>query len=174
MDLKNPAGIYESPPGYDSQRLAEEIEEIRNFPQSLEKTISGLSEQQLNTLTLPGNWTVAQVVHHLADSHMNAFIRLKLALTEDNPVIKPYPASLWANLVDGKDAIVQPSLEILRGVHRRMDQVLQTLDATLGARTFVHPEMHRKIPVFEIPALYSWHGRHHLAHIQLLKEDRGW
>ncbi len=174
MDLKNPAGPYQAPEKFDAKLVKEQTASIEEFPTKLKQCISGFSQEQLGTRTLPGNWTVAQVIHHLADSHMNALLRLKLALTEDNPGIKPYPEWLWAELVDGKDLDIAPSMEILGGIHRRFSQVLYNVDESAAHRTYFHSEMERKVPVYEIPALYSWHGLHHLAHIELLKKDRGW
>ncbi|HBS06004.1 MAG TPA: putative metal-dependent hydrolase [Leptospiraceae bacterium] len=174
MDLKNPAGEYEKPAAFDANLVNRQSRQIAEFPEKLECCISGFNQDQMSTLTLPGKWTVAQVVHHLADSHMNALLRLKLALTEDNPSIKPYPEWLWAELADGINPDVGPSLEILRGIHRRFSQVLDSVDETSASRTYYHSELQRKVPVYEIPALYSWHGMHHLAHIELLKKDRGW
>lgn len=174
MDLKNPAGIYEAPSRYNREEFQAKVKEIEAFPDALKKTVMSLSSSQLNTLTLPGNWTVAQVVHHLADSHMNALIRLKLALTEDKPVIKPYDESAWARLADGKSTDLSSSISILQGVHHRMATVFREMDEASAHRTFRHPEMNREVPAFEIAYSYGWHGRHHLAHIELLRRDRGW
>ena len=174
MDLKNPAGPYQAPENYDPNLVQSQSREIQGFPELLNRTLDGLNDAQISTKTLPGNWTVAQVVHHLADSHMNALIRLKLALTMDNPSIMPYPEWLWADLADGHLPDISPSLDILKGVHARFHLVLDDLDEEAAHKTYYHSELKRKVPVFEIPALYSWHGKHHLVHIDLLKKDRGW
>ena len=172
--LQNPAGEYSPPEEYSPEIFLEQTRQIAAFPTVLKAELEGLSPEQILTHTLPGNWTVAQVVHHLADSHMNALIRLKLALTEDNPQIKPYAESLWAELADGTSADLDPSFRILEGVHHRFAEVLESVNASSAEKTYLHPELHRKVPVYEIAALYSWHGKHHMAHIRLLRESRGW
>ncbi|MCB1305642.1 MAG: putative metal-dependent hydrolase [Leptospiraceae bacterium] len=174
MDSNNPAGPYTSPTEYDPGMVAGQIEEIAAFPSELRHCISDFDDEKFATFTLPGQWTVSQVIHHLVDSHISAFMRLKWALTEDNPVIKPYDESACVNLPDALEMHPEEALAILAPLHRRFAFLLSHLAEAQMNRTYHHPDLNRDVPVYEIAALYSWHGRHHMAHIQLLKKDRGW
>lgn len=133
-----------------------------------------LSDAQLDTPYRPEGWTIRQVVHHCADSHMNAIIRLKLALTEEKPVIKPYFEDRWAELVDGKSLPIEPSLKILEGVHKRWVLLLENLTASQFQRTFVHPELGTEFSLAVATANYAWHCEHHLAHITNVQTRNGW
>jgi hypothetical protein len=150
------------------------ILEIETLPLRLEAALAGWSDQQLDTPYRPGGWTVRQTVHHLADSHINAFCRLRLALTEEQPVIKPYDQNEWAKLADVKELPVQVSLDILKGLHARWTFLLKTLSEGEFQRSYVHPEYAKTYSVEEMVAVYAHHGNHHLAHITSLKERNGW
>ena len=169
-----PIGPYSSPEILNIETVKSLAEDLVKFPEEVKSTILNCDENHLLTKTLPGVWTVAQVIHHLADSHMNAFIRTKLALTENIPVIKPYLEDKWAELSDGKNSSVIESIKILEGVHHRWYSLLISLDETDFRKEYFHPENQKKIQVAEIVPLYVWHGRHHLGHIELLKKDKGW
>ncbi|MDO3410766.1 bacillithiol transferase BstA [Saccharibacillus sp. CPCC 101409] len=173
--LRYPIGRYEAPGGQDDpERLEAWIEDIRRLPDRLEEAIEGLSEEQLDTPYRPGGWTVRQVVHHLADSHMNAYLRLKFALTEDGPTIKPYEESDWAKLPDASTLAVGASLILLRGLHTRWTFQLESLTPEQWQRTFYHPENDEWTRLDAQTSHYSWHSRHHTAHIAALRERSGW
>jgi hypothetical protein len=146
------------------ERLSACIAAIEAFPDNLRAEVFGLNEAQLNTPYRPGGWTVKQVVHHLADSHMNALIRFKLALSEDGPTIKPYLQDRWCEQADVA-LPVAPSLMILDGVHLRWVALLKSMSAADFDRTYYHPEQQRSMPLNEVIELYVWHGRHHLTHV---------
>jgi hypothetical protein len=148
------------------------IAEIAALPQNLRAAIDRLSDTQLNTPYRDGGWTVRQLIHHLADSHMNAFIRVRLALTEDFPTIKPYDEKLWAQLADHA-APIDLSLAIIDGLHARWVLLLRSLAGEQWQRGFVHPENGRQT-IAEATALYAWHSRHHTAHITELRKRMGW
>lgn len=159
---------------FDTEQLEEWIEDIRRLPDRLEAAIDGLSEAQLDTPYRPDGWTVKQVVHHLADSHMNAYIRLKLTLTEDKPTVKPYEETHWAQQPDASDLAVGASLLILRGLHTRWAFLLESLTAEQWSRSFYHPESEKWTMLGVQTEHYSWHGRHHAAQISSLVERSGW
>lgn len=172
--LRYPIGRFKRPTEVTADDVAQYIATIEALPQQIRDTIAGWSEAQLETPYRPGGWTVRQLIHHVADSHMNAFIRIKLALTEDVPTIKPYEENHWAELPDGKTAPVEWSLELLKYLHLRWVLLLRGLDAEQWGREFLHPAYTRAFRVDGILALYDWHSRHHLAHIQGLQERMGW
>jgi len=149
------------------------LDDIEQTPARMRAAVAGLSEQQLDTPYRDGGWTVRQVVHHVPDSHMNSYVRFKLALTEDNPTIKPYAEDRWAELSEAKTAPVELSLRLLEDLHRRWMLVLRGLKAEDWKRTFNHPER-GPMDLEKNLALYSWHGRHHVAHITSLRERMGW
>ena len=136
--------------------------------------VGHLSDEQLNTPYRPEGWTIRQVVHHCADSHMNALIRFKLALTEDTPTVKPYLEDRWSELPDSKSTRIDSSIKILEGVHERLSLLLKSLTQSDLEREFIHPEHGRKILVKENIGLYAWHCDHHLAHITTLKKSKNW
>lgn len=148
------------------------IGDIAALPARLRDAVHGLTESQLDTSYRPGGWTVRQVVHHLGDSHINAFIRLKLALTEDNPTVKPYDEKLFAALPDQRLPIAV-SLTLLDGLHTRWAAVLNTLTADHFSRPLYHPEI-GAITIEYLVQTYGWHSRHHVAHITRLREREGW
>lgn len=171
--LKYPNGRYRRPDSITPEIRQEAIAAIADFPARLRAAVQGLSDAQLDTPYRPEGWTVRQVVHHCSDSHMNAIIRFKLALTEDQPVIKPYEEAMWAELPDSK-SMIEPALALLEGLHARWAALLHSLDASALARTFVHPEHGKVFTVDETILQYGWHSNHHLAHITSLKERMGW
>ena len=163
-NLRYPVGRYQPPEKISPEQRAEWIDEIAALPQQLNGAVSPLMESELDTPYRPGGWTVRQVVHHLPDSHLNSYLRFRLALTEDSPTIKPYHEDRWAELPDAKTGPIGPSLLILEGLHERWTALLRTLDDTAFARTLQHPEWGR-IRLDWTLGLYAWHCRHHLAHI---------
>jgi uncharacterized damage-inducible protein DinB len=149
------------------------IETIAQAPAQLRLAVQGLSEAQLSTPYRDGGWTVRQVVHHVADSHVNAYVRLKLALTENSPTIKPYEESLWAKLPDSDDVPIEVSLALLDALHARWVALLRAMPDADFSRQYEHPETGRH-DVNYLLAMYAWHGEHHTAHITHLRRQRGW
>jgi len=171
-DLQYPIGKFHRHGALTDELRARYIEQIEILPGRLRDAVSGLNEKQLETPYRPGGWTVRQVVHHVADSHMNAFVRFKLALTEDEPTIKTYEESLWAHLADAK-LPVEPSLALLENLHTRWVVLLKSLGEAEWKRRFVHPAL-GPMSLDQTLALYAWHGRHHVAHVTSLREREGW
>jgi len=149
------------------------LADIEETPARLRAAISGLTEVQLDTPYRPGGWTVRQVAHHFADSHMNAYVRFRLALTENEPTIKPYDEGLWAQLSDARTAPVELSLTLLDSLHQRWVLLLRTRKPEDFARTLNHPELGR-VTLEKYLAMYAWHGKHHVAHITGLRQRSGW
>jgi uncharacterized damage-inducible protein DinB len=172
--LRFPVGAYVKPDHISTGQLQAFLQTITEFPAKLEAEVVHLSDAQLDTPYRPGGWTVRQVVHHCADSHINSFTRFKLTLTEDLPTIKPYREELWAELPDSKNLPLHSSLQILKYVHERWVVVLNAMNAEQWKRGFIHPEKGRRIDLDEAAALYAWHCDHHLAHITSLKKRMGW
>jgi hypothetical protein len=173
IDPRYPVGKFSPPEGaVPAEQRAQLLNQVAEAPAKLRSAIEGLTETQLDTPYRPGGWTSRQVVHHVADSHMNGFIRFKLGLSEDNPTIKPYPEHLWADLADQK-LPTDVSLPIVENVHERWVAVLRSMKETDWERTFNHPEMGVQ-RLDRALALYAWHGRHHVAHITSLREQEGW
>lgn len=168
-DLRYPIGKFIRPAVYTHELVNEWVTDIAALPQNLKRVVEPLTNAQLDTPYREGGWTVRQVVHHYADSHMNAFIRLKLALTEDKPTIKPYAEALWAELPDGKMSI-DSSLKILEGLHERWTTLLNSLSDADLQKVFIHPESKREFKLQEFIGMYSWHSRHHVAQIVALGE----
>ena len=149
------------------------MEDIAMLPRRLGAAVAGLDAQQIETPYREGGWTLCQLVHHVADSHLNAYARLRLALTEDWPTIKPYNEALWAELYDARTLPVETSLALLLPLHARWSTLLVSLRAEDWERGYTHPENGRT-PVHAMTALYSWHGRHHTAHVLALRERMSW
>jgi uncharacterized damage-inducible protein DinB len=168
-DAKYPIGKFQWEDGLSEARRREMINQIAETPAQLRAAVAGFSEAQFDTPYREGGWTVRQVVHHLADSHLNAFVRFKLALTEDRPAVKTYEQQLWAELADARTAPVEPSLAMLEGLHQRWVILLRQMSAADFARQFQHPE-HGLMKLERLLAMYAWHGRHHVAHINSLGE----
>ena len=173
-DLRYPVGKFEPRAALTADQRRDGIDIIAAAPAKLREAVSGLSEEQLDTPYRDGGWTVRQVVHHLPDSHMNAFVRLKLALTEDNPTIRPYDESLWANLADARITPTEVSLTLLDALHQRWVGLMRALDEGDFRRTFKHPE-HDGVQTLDwLVGMYAWHSRHHVGHITALRERMGW
>ncbi len=172
-DLAYPIGKFTwSGPGSGEGR-ARRIAEIAAAPAALRDAVAGLTDAQLETPYRPGGWTVRQVAHHVPDSHLNAYVRFKLAVTEDAPTIKPYDEAAWAELADVKTVPVATSLALLEALHARWVALLRSFREADWARTFQHPEL-GVVPLEKNLALYAWHGRHHVAHVTALRERMGW
>ena len=172
-DLRYPIGKYE-PSLFSEKQLQEWLIDIKFLPQHLENSVLNLDEVQLNTPYRPAGWTVKQLVHHVADSHMNAYIRFKLALTEDNPTIKPYEEAKWAEMSDTKNLPINISLTLMHALHSRWMEVLLSIKDEEWNRTVVHPEHGRQMTLWYLMGMYAWHSRHHTAHITSLRERMGW
>jgi uncharacterized damage-inducible protein DinB len=173
MDLSYPIGKFDWSAPVPPEARRQAIQEIADAPARLREAVRGLDAAQLDTPYRPEGWTVRQVVHHVADSHVNSYIRFRLALTEDSPLIKPYDQVAWAALPDARTAPVELSLALLDGLHSRWAALLGTLTDAEFARTFRHPEI-GTVRLDTNLALYAWHGRHHTAHITGLRQRSGW
>lgn len=172
-DLRYPIGRYRKVASLSSQERERAIEEIAATPVRLRAAILGLTAEQLDMPYRPGGWTVRQLVHHVPDSHLNAYVRFKLALTEDNPTIKTYEEARWAELEDGRSTPVEVSLSLLDALHDRWVRLLRSLAPEDFERTLNHPD-HGPMTLDSLLALYAWHGRHHVAHITRLRQRMGW
>ncbi len=173
MDPRYPVGKFVRDPHADAAKRAAWIEQIAEAPGRLAAAVQGLTDAQLDTPYRDAGWTVRQVAHHVADSHMNAYIRCKLAVTEDNPPVKVYNEAAWSELADARTMPLAPSMTILRALHERWVAWLRTLDEEGFARTALHPEWGR-ISVNDFIQIYAWHGRHHVAHVTELRKRTGW
>lgn len=172
MDPRYPIGKYESVPYTVAQKNAW-INDIQFLPQAIERAIENLDEVQLNTPYRDGGWTVKQLIHHVADSHMNAYIRFKLGITEENPTIKPYEEQLWANLKDS-ELPVNLSITLLHALHSRWHYLLLNMTEQEWNRTIFHPASQKQISLWNLLGTYAWHGLHHTAHITTLRTTKGW
>ena len=173
-DVRYPIGKFESQP-YSQELRTKWLRDIKFLPNDLELAIQNLDEHQFNTPYREGGWTVKQLVHHVADSHMNAYIRFKLAMTEDNPTLKTYEEKEWANLPDVYTVPVNVSVTLLHALHRRWYAAIENLtEEQFTNRTIYHPEQKKQISLWHLSGMYAWHGRHHVAHITKLKEQKGW
>jgi hypothetical protein len=172
-DLRYPIGKFhfDGPP--TEQQRKKFIDDISQAPANLRAALEGLSHQQLDTPYRPDGWTVRQVAHHVPDSHLNAYVRFKLALTEPEPTIKPYAEDLWAQLPDTQATPVDVSLTLLESLHNRWVRLLRSLEPEDWKRSFRHPEL-GLVSLEKNLALYAWHGRHHVAHVTALRERNGW
>ena len=173
MDPRYPIGKMEMPKEITTAKRQQAIASIGATPKNLREAVRGLKDAQLDTPYREGGWTVRQVVHHVPDSHMNAYVRLKLALTEDKPTIKTYDESVWANLADSKSAPIEVSQKLLDSLHERWDRVWRSLKAEDFSRPLVHPENGER-SIDWLLFVYEWHGRHHAAHITELRKQKGW
>lgn len=171
--LKYPIGKFKMPELVSSANIQEAIATVKSFPANIFTAVSPLSVAQLDTPYRPGGWTVRQLVHHCSDSHMNAFIRFKLALTEQNPTIKPYEEALWANLADAALPI-ESSLAIIKAIHLKWGVILDSMKPEDFKKTYFHPEKKRNQELEEITLMYAWHSQHHLAHVQHLVLRENW
>lgn len=164
-----PAGPF-AVDGRDDSRRATWIAEVERVPERVRHLVDGLSHEQLDTTYR--NWTIRQIVHHLADSHLNSYVRFKLALTEERPTIKPYDESRWSQLADALRADIGPSIQVLTGLHARWTHLLRSMSATMFDRTFYHPENKEEMPLWRALAYYAWHARHHTAQIEWVKAHK--
>ena len=171
MNMKYPIGTFQFDGEITSSVTRVWINEIEDLPRLLRDTVKNLDNEQLDTPYRSGGWTVRQVIHHLADSHMNAYVRFKLALTEENPVIKPYDETKWAELSD-YSLPIETSLLLLEALHQRWTHLLHSLTPADLEKTFIHPDS-GKVSVGENIGIYAWHGKHHLAHITSLCDCKG-
>ncbi|MEA2712119.1 MAG: hypothetical protein QOK27_80 [Gemmatimonadales bacterium] len=173
-DLRYPIGQFRYEGEPDQRRREQWIEEIAAAPANLRAAVAGLAPHQLDTPYRDKGWTVRQVIHHLPDSHLNAYTRIKLALTEDVPVIRPYEEARWAELPDGRAGPIELSLNLLESLHHRWVLLLRQLTPADFRRRFMHPQHGRPFEVQETLALYAWHGQHHVAHIASLRRRMAW
>jgi len=172
-ELRYPLGRLEMRPELDPEERSRCIDRIAALPAALRAEVEGLVDECLDTPYRSGGWTVRQVVHHLPDSHMNSYVRFKLAATEDQPTITTYEEAQWAEMPDARDSPVEVSLQLLEALHDRWTAFLRTLDDDGWKRTFIHPEL-GTMTLEQLVQVYCWHSRHHLAHITRLKERMGW
>lgn len=173
LDPRYPIGKFERPEVLDAQKRRACIATLSALPENLRAAVYRMSDSQIDTPYREGGWTVRQLVHHVADSHMNAYVRTRLALTENWPTIKPYDEKLWAELPDARALPVDVSLELLDTLHRRWVALFQSLSEEQWRRGYVHPESGRHT-LEQLAALYDWHSRHHVAHVTGLRKSRGW
>jgi uncharacterized damage-inducible protein DinB len=172
-DLRYPIGRLERRASLSPDERRAAIDAIAAAPAKLRTAVKGLGDAQLDTPYRPGGWTVRQLVHHMADSHINAYTRFRLALTEDNPTIKPYDEATWAELVDGRTLPIGVSLDLLDSLHERLVHLLRATPAESFARTLSHPET-GPMTLDTLVGIYGWHGRHHTAHVSALRERMKW
>ena len=173
MDLSYPIGKFDHKQTVAPGLVPTLIEQLAAAPANFRAAVRGLNEEQLDTPYRPGGWTVRQTVHHVADSHMNSYIRLRLALTETEPTICPYDQAAWGELADSRTAPVEASLQLIENLHLRWVLLLKTMAVKDFARSFRHPEL-GLVRLDTNLALYAWHGRHHCAHITGLRDRNGW
>jgi hypothetical protein len=173
QDLRYPIGHLNIETEITRDMIISFIHDIKMLPDNLRNAIEGLSLAQLNTSYRPGGWTISQVVNHLPDSHMNSYIRFKLALTENNPVIKPYDESKWAELADSFNTPVSISVDLISSLHARWVNLLNSLSPDDFKKSFRHPEV-GLVSLEKALAIYAWHGKHHVAHITSLRQRMSW
>jgi hypothetical protein len=173
MDPRYPIGKFEMPGTVTPATRQKAMDSLATTPANLKNAVVGLNEAQIDTPYRVGGWTVRQVVHHVPDSHMNAYVRLKLALTEEKPTIRPYEEQLWADLADTKDTPIEVSQTLLDSLHARWDRLWRSLKTEDFARPLVHPVFGERT-VDWLLFMYEWHGRHHTAHITELRKQKGW
>lgn len=171
--LRFPIGPANLPESITPDHLRLWIQEIADAPRQLNAAAQGLTDAQLDTPYREGGWTVRQVIHHLPDSHMNAYVRMKLALTETHPAVCAYDEGLWAKLGDSRDTSIAVSLQLFAALHVRWTDLLRSLKEEDFARTYVHPA-DGIVTVAQVPGIYAWHGKHHIAHITHLRERMSW
>ncbi len=172
-DLRYPVGPFTAPASFSTADRAAAIRTLAELPARMRLACAGLSDTQLDTRYRPEGWTVRQVVHHTVDSHINAYLRTKFALSDDQPTIRPYPEQIWAEMADAKTAPVSMSLTLLDALHGRWVILLRSLTTAEFARTLLHPER-GPMTIDDVLAMYEWHSRHHTAHITALRDREGW
>jgi len=171
--LRYPIGKFTFPEATTPEQRAAWIREVAEVPAKLRSAVAGLTQEQIETPYRPDGWTVRQVIHHVPESHLNAYLRFKLALTEDSPVIKPYDEARWADTPEVADTPIEVSLMLLEALHQRWVRLLERMTNSDYARYFRHPEL-GPVRLDQNLALYAWHGKHHTAHITALRERMGW
>jgi uncharacterized damage-inducible protein DinB len=172
-DIRYPIGTWKRQPAIDAATRASLIDQIAAAPAGLASAVAGLSDAQLDTPYRPEGWTPRQIVHHVADSHLNAYTRFKFGICEESPAIKAYDETTWAKTADGRAAPVEMSLRLIDALHQRWIYFLRSLDAAAFARTIQHPE-HGAMTLDDLLQLYAWHGRHHTAHVTGLRSRKTW
>jgi uncharacterized damage-inducible protein DinB len=172
-DPRYPIGKYEPQPFSEQQKKAW-LADIQFLPEEVERAILNLDAAQIQTPYRDGGWTVQQLVHHIADSHMNAYIRFKLGLTEAEPVIKPYDEEAWSSLADIEEVPINVSITALHAIHLRLLVAIRNLTDEQWQRTIIHPQHGKKMTLWFLLGMYAWHGRHHTAHITALRAQKGW
>ncbi|MBI1389875.1 MAG: bacillithiol transferase BstA [bacterium] len=173
-ELRFPIGQFSYCGPCDEDQRMMYISDIESAPEDLAQAVRGLSDEQLDTPYREGGWTLRQVVHHLADSHANSYVRFRLALTEDHPTIRPYCEDRWGELEDARFAPVEISLTLLSALHQRWVILLRSLESGDYAKAYFHPESKRDVSLDEALAMYAWHGKHHISHITSLRDRNGW
>ena len=173
QDVRYPIGKYEPQP-FSPELKEEWLADIKFLPQAIEQAITNLDEVQLQTPYRDGGWTVHQLVHHVADSHMNAYVRFKLGYTEENPTIKPYNEKLWVNTADVENLPINVSITLLHALHQRWHEFLKSFTDSDYQRTVYHPENKIDYTLWQLLGMYAWHSKHHVAHITGLRERKKW
>ncbi len=172
-DPRYPVGRWQRPESVQEDALKHALDTLGELPQNLRAAVEDLEDDQLDTPYREGGWTVRQLVHHIADSHMNCYLRIRFALTEDAPTIMPYDEKTWAELHDSQRAPVEWSLELLESMHARLLMLLRSLTPAQWQRTYMHPES-GTVRLDQAATLYAWHSRHHVAHITALRAAMDW
>ncbi len=172
--LKYPIGKFNAKAFSSDTDLNQAIEDIAGLPVEFEKAINSLSNEQLDTPYRPGGWTIKQLVHHVVDSHINAYVRMKIALTEKDPTIRPYEEGEWAKLEDTATTPVKISLDMLSLLHKRWVNLIRSLDSTQLTKKYYHPGDKEWVNLKTMIGMYAWHGNHHLAHVTELIKREGW
>jgi hypothetical protein len=167
--LRYPVGQWKKPATFDKHKVAEQVAIIAAFPARLKEKANSFSTDDLEKTYRPGGWTATQVINHCADSHMNAFIRFKLALTEDKPTIKPYAEARWAELADAKTFPIHASVQLLEALHTRWAVLLNSLNDAQWNSGFIHPEHGGELKLYQSVSMYAWHCEHHFGHLGLIK-----
>jgi hypothetical protein len=169
--LKYPIGKFEFGKSYTADDNQKHISIIENFPNRLKLMAKKLTPSQLEKSYRPEGWSARQIIHHIFDSHMNAYARVKFTLTENTPIIKPYNQDTWAQLADGKNAPIELSILLIEALHQRWVFLLKTLTTTDLEKKYIHPEYNREFKLSELLALYAWHGKHHYEHLKIILEN---
>ena len=169
---QNPTGEFVPSAAFDEARAGTAIEVIRNAARDLRETVDGLNDEQLDTKYR--NWTIRQITHHLAESHLHSYIRFKWTLTEDHPTIKAYEEADWAELSDSKTGAIEPALALITGLHLKWVQLLESMTSTSFERTFLHPQTDETVSLWQALDYYAWHSQHHIAQIAWVKDQHGW
>ena len=172
--LRFPIGKFVKTPNPSKEFLNQCISILEEFPAKIRLETGDLNDTQLDTRYRDGGWTIRQVVHHIADSHVNSLVRFKLTLTEDKPIVKPYFEDRWAELADSKFMPVEPALQMIEGIHKRWVYLLKSMSESDFSKSFIHPEHGSEVILSDVIQLYAWHSEHHLAHITTLKRSKQW